>query len=198
MTLSSMMPSVIKETSRGFDCVRIEDTLFQNREIFLTRPVDAASMDALTKQLLYLSREEPQKEITLYINSPGGDVQSGLAAFDMMKLIKTPIKTVCLGNAASMGAILFLAGDKREMFPNSRIMIHDPSHGGGSMAGMKPDELDERVRDLKKVRKILCGIIAEATGKSESAVRAKTRKDSYFNAEEAVEYGLATGIVTSL
>ena len=137
------------------------------------------------------------RDNALYQQS-GRRCASGLAVYDLIKLMKTPVRTVCLGSAASMGAILFLAGDKREMFPNAHVMIHDPSHGGGSMAGMKPDELDEKVKDLKKVRKILCGIIAEATGKSESSVRAKTRKDSYFNAKEAVEYGLATGIVTSL
>ena len=194
MTIPYVIPSVIKETSRGFESVRIEDTLFKNREVFLTGIVDAVSMDALAKQLIYLSREEPDREITLYINSPGGDVQSGLAVYDIIKMMKTPVRTVCLGSACSMGAILFLAGTKREMLPNSRIMIHDPSHGGGSMAGLKPDDLDEKVRDLKRVREILCGIISEATGKSEKAVRAKTRKDSYFNAAEAVKYGLATGI----
>lgn len=192
------MPRIIKESSRGYDSVKIEDELLKTREIFLTDSVDADSMDSIIKQLMYLYRDDPDQEITLYINSPGGDVDSGLAVYDFMKLIKAPIRTVCIGIAASMGAILFLAGDRRVMMPNSRIMIHDPAPGGGSMAFMKPDEIGEKLSDLKKAQKVVVDIISDTTGRSQKAVRSKTRKDSYFNAEEAVAFGLATEILSSL
>ena len=186
------MTNIIKESSRGYDCIPIEDELFLKRKIFLTKPVDASTMDSLIKQLLYLSSEEPEKEITIYINSPGGEVQSGLAAYDLLKLIKAPITTVCIGEAASMGAILFLAGDRRVVLPHSSIMIHDPAPGGGDMKGMKPDEMEEKLSNLKKSRDRLCGIIAEATGKSVKQIMKKTCRDSFFTADEALEYGLAT------
>lgn len=191
-------PNIIKESSRGYDAVRIEDELLQSREIFLTSPVDAESMEALLKQLIYLYRADAEKEITLYINSPGGEVQSGLVVYDLMKMMKAPIRTVCIGTAASMGAILFLAGDRRVVMPNSRIMIHDPAPGSGTIAGMKPAEIEERLTDLKKCQDVLVDIIAKTTGKDEKEVREKTRKDSYFNAKEAIDFGLATEIMTTL
>ena len=186
------MTNIIKESSRGYDCIPIEDELFLKRKIFLTKPVDASTMDSLVKQLLYLSSEEPDKEITIYINSPGGEVQSGLAAYDLLKLIQSPITTVCIGEAASMGAILFLSGDRRVVLPHSSIMIHDPAPGGGDMKGMKPDEMEEKLSGLKKTRDRLCEIIAGTTGKTVKQIMKKTRKDSFFTAEEALEYGLAT------
>lgn len=186
------MTNIIKESSRGFDCVPIEDELFLKRKIFLTKPVDASTMDSLIKQLLYLNGEDPEKEITIYINSPGGEVQSGLAAYDLLKLMKSPIRTVCIGEAASMGAILFLAGDKRVVLPHSTIMIHDPAPGGGDLKGMKPDEMEEKLSGLKKTRDRLCGIIAETTGKTVKQIMKKTCRDCFFTAEEALEFGLAT------
>lgn len=188
-------PDILKETARGIDCVRIEDELMCSREIFLTEEVNAGSMNSLLKQLMYLCRTAPEQEITLYINSPGGEVRSGFAVYDYMTLTRTPIRTVCVGQAASMAAILFLAGDKREMLPHSELMIHDPAPGGGSMAGMKPAEMAERLDGLKKTQKALCEAIAKATGKSLKTIQSKTRKDSYFSAEEAVAFGLATAIV---
>ena len=186
------MTNIIKESSRGFDCIPIEDELFLKRKIFLTKPVDASTMDQLVKQLLYLNGEESEEEITIYINSPGGEVQSGLAAYDLLKLIKTPITTVCIGEASSMAAILFLAGDRRVVLPHSSIMIHDPAPSGGDLRGMKPDEMEEKLSGLKKTRDRLCEIIAETTGKTVKQVMKKTCRDSFFTAEEALEYGLAT------
>lgn len=191
-------PRIIREGANGSFALGIEDELLKSREIFLTDEVDADSMESLFKQITYLHRSDPNKEITLYINSPGGDVQSGLAVYDLLTLIKTPIKTVCIGTAASMGALLFLAGDKRAMFPHSKVMIHDPAHKAGSLGGMKPAELEERLLDLKKTQKILCEIIAETTGKTIEDVHAKTCKDSFFDAEESLDYGLATEIITKL
>ena len=191
-------PYIIKENAHGLDAVSIETELFKSREIFLTDTVDADSMNDVIKQLMYLNREAPDKEITLYINSPGGEVSSGLAVYDYMKMMQAPIRTVCIGTAASMGAILFLAGDRREMLPHSRLMIHDPAPGGGSMQGMKPAQMEEQLGSLRKVQKVLCGLIAETTGQSLKAVRNKTKKDSFFDAEEAVSFGLATSIIDKI
>lgn len=191
-------PFIIKETARGLQSIRIEDELMRSREIFLVEPVTSDSMNSLMKQLMFLNKEEPDKEITLYINSPGGEVSSGLAVYDYMKLMKAPIRTVCTGIAASMGAILFLAGDKREMLPHTEIMIHDPSFENASISGAKPAEISERLTVLKKTQRVLSEIISETTGKSLKAVQNKTRKDSFFKAEEALEFGLATGIIDSL
>lgn len=188
-------PGIIRESARGIDCIRIEDELMNAREIFLTEEVDAFSMNSLLKQLMYLCRSEPEKEITLYINSPGGEVKSGFAVYDYMTLTDTPIRTVCVGQAASMAAILFLAGDRREMLPHSELMIHDPAPGGGSLQGMKPAELAEKLDSLKKTQRALWEAISKATGRSLEEIRSKTEKDSYFSAEEAVAYGLATAIV---
>lgn len=198
MPIFNQTPLIIKETARGLQSVRIEDELLKSREIFLVEPVTSDSMNSLMKQLMFLNKEDPDKEITLYINSPGGEVTSGLAVYDYMKMMKAPIRTVCTGMAASMGSILFLAGDKREMLPHTEIMIHDPSYGNASMSGAKPAEIAEHLTALKKTQKVLCEIIAEATGKSLKSVRSKTRRDSFFKAEEALEFGLATRIIDSL
>ncbi|MBQ8995856.1 MAG: ATP-dependent Clp protease proteolytic subunit [Oscillospiraceae bacterium] len=194
MSEQNITPCIVRETARGIEYVRIEDELYLTREIFLTDRVSSATMNSLLKQIMYLSRKAPEEEITIYINSPGGDVPSGLAIYDLLHMTKTPIRTVCVGKAASMAAILFLAGDKREMLPHSQIMIHDPSLNA-SLQGMKPAEMSRELSSLKKVQKILCEAICEATGKSMQSVRSKTKKDSFFDADEAIAYGLATAII---
>lgn len=192
------MPNLIKESVRGMECLKMEDILFSNREIFLTTGVDSETANDLIKQLMVLEKLDHISEITLYINSPGGDVVSGLAVYDYIQLMKAPVRTVCIGTAASMGAILFLAGEKREMLAHTKLMIHDPAYGGGDMSGKKPHELQMYVDKLKESQEIIAGIIAEKTGKSIKEIYKKTRDDSYFNAKEAVDYGLATGIVENL
>lgn len=189
------MISLIKESVRGLEILSPENLLFSNREIFLTQEINSDTSNELIKQLMILEKIDSTLEITLYINSPGGDVVSGLAVYDYMELMKAPIRTVCIGTAASMAAILFLAGEKREMLEHTRLMIHDPAYGGGDMAGKKPHELQAYVDKLKQSQEIIAGIIAEKTGKTLEEVYEKTREDSYFNANEAIEYGLATGIV---
>ena len=189
------MPRLVKESVRGMELLTPEDLLFTNREIFLTTEVDNDTANNLMKQLMILEKLDNTKEITLYINSPGGEVVSGLAVYDYIQLMKAPVRTVCIGTAASMGAILFLAGKKREMLMHTMLMIHDPAYGGGDMAGKKPHELQMYVDKLKQSQEIIAGIIAEKTGKSLEEIYEKTRADSYFNAQEAMDYGLATGIV---
>lgn len=198
MNIIQTAPNILKESAHGIDLIHLEDEMLQTREVFLTDKVDAYTMCNLIKQLMYLNRVSSEEEITLYINCPGGEVTSGLVVYDYIKMMSAPLKTVCIGTAASMGAMLFLAGDKREMFPHSQIMIHDPAPGGGSMAGMKPAEMEEQLKGLKKTQKIICEMISQTTGKPLKDVQAKTRKDSYFDAEEAIEFGLATAITEKI
>lgn len=192
-----MMPHILKESAKGWEAFRIEDTLLQERVIFLTEEVNAETSCDLIKQLMYLEYDDPGKEITFCINSPGGEVTGGLAVYDYIRMLSSPVRTVCLGTAASMGAILFLAGDQRDMLPHTRIMIHDPSYSGGSYSGKKPMEIEEELNNLKQTQEILCKIISERTGQPLETIYEKTQKDSYFYAEEALEFGLATQIISS-
>ena len=191
------MANLIRETVNGMSALSAEDVLFNNREIFLTKSVDVDTSTELIKQLMVLEKLDPKKEITFYINSPGGEVISGLAVYDYIQLMKAPVRTVCIGTAASMGAMLFLAGEKREMLSHSRIMIHDPAYSG-NMAGKKPHELQQYVDKLRQVQEITAKIIAEKTGRTLEEIYDKTKEDSYFNAAEAIGYGLATGVVTEI
>ena len=189
------MANILKETVRGTDCIKIEYELLSRREIFLTEEVNPETSNELIKQLMYLERQDAGKEITLYINSPGGDVISGLAVYDLISLMKSPVRTVCTGTAASMGAILFLAGKKREMLPHTRLMIHDPSFGGGSIGGKKSHELRHELEKLDEVREALAKIIAEKTGRPLEEIYDVTSDDTFYSAEEAITFGLATGIM---
>lgn len=191
-------PRLINETARGYELFTLEDNFFRERKIFLTSMMDADSSNELIKQLMYLNQKNPKEEITLYINSPGGEVTSGLAVYDCIRMMTASVRTVCTGTAASMGSILFLAGDRREMLPHTKIMVHDPAFGARDIGGMKPLEIQKEVDDLMNVREILCEIIAERTGRTKEEVYEKTKIDSYFRAEEAVEFGLATAIITKL
>ena len=144
------------------------------------------------KKLMYLETSAPGEEITLYINSPGGECLSGLAVLDYIKTMQSPLRTVCTGCAASMGAILFLAGDKREMFRHTRLMIHDPS-SGGNLRGMKPHEIQNTLDMLRDMQTLLIDIIAGASGKPKEEIAEITKNDAYFNLNEALDFGLATG-----
>lgn len=189
------MANVILESPRGYDVIPINDKLLDSRCLFLTEAVDSASMTELIKQIKYLdSREDAGEEITLFINSPGGNVISGLALYDVLTASRSPIRTVCIGDAASMGAILFLAGDKREMLPHTRLMIHDPSFGSLDVGGKKPHELRQEVESLERVKVILAEIISAKTGKTSEEICKITANDTYFTAEEAIAFGLATDI----
>ncbi len=190
-------PGVILESARGFETLYLKDKLLSDsREIFLTEEVNAESCNSLITQLMYLNRAEPDREITLYINSPGGLVADGLAAYDVIRLLDAPVRTVCMGTCASMGAILFLAGSKREMMEHGRIMVHDPSFGRNhDIGGQKPHQIQSELDDLNRCRESLARIIVERTGRSLEEVYEVTANDTYFSAEEAVEFGLATDIL---
>ncbi len=190
-------PSVILESARGFETLHLKDKLLgDSREVFLTEGVDAESCSNLIIQLMYLDRTEPDKEITLYINSPGGSVSDGLAVYDVMRLLDAPVRTVCMGTCASMGAIIFLAGAKREMMEHGKIMVHDPAFGGShDIGGKKPHQIQPELDDLNRCRESLARIISERTGRTLEEVYEVTVNDTYFSAEEAVEFGLATDII---
>ncbi len=186
---------IVKESSHGYHFISIQDEMLSHREVELVGEVDAASVNALIRQLRYLQREDPEAPVTLYINSPGGSVDSGMALYDVMQAVSCPIRTVCMGLAASMAALLFVSGAERDMLPHSRLMIHDPLilQTGGSALKLKAVS-----DDLMETRQIIARVIAEHSGKTMEEVLAKTASASFFRAEEAVSFGLADRIVTSL
>ena len=189
-------PSIVKETSNGMFCYRIQDEMLANREIECVGEINSESVNSLISQIRYLAKQDPDKEITIYINSPGGEVSSGLALYDVMKGVKCPIRTVCVGMAASMGAILFVSGDERDMLPHARIMIHDPliaGNVGGSAIAIKT--LSD---NLMRTREITGKILAEHTNKTLKEIYKKTACDTYFYADEAVEFGLADRIINEI
>lgn len=190
------VPGIIYETSSGYVRKTILEEMFQNREIECTGSITDELVNSLILQLRYLQRENPEKEITMYINSPGGEVSGGLALYDVMQAVSCPIRTVCVGLAASMGAILFLAGNKRDMLPHAKIMIHDPLIGNQvSGTALTVDRIS---RNLMKTRETIARIIAAHTGKSLDEVYEKTAADSYFDAKESIEWGLAHRIITEV
>lgn len=189
------MANILKETVRGIDCIRLEDEFLKDREIFLTEEVNAQTSNELIKQLMYLERQDSESEVTIYINSPGGEVISGLAVYDYIGMMKAPVRTVCIGTAASMGAILFLAGAKRQMLPHTRLMIHDPSYSHNDIGGRKSHEIQHELDKLNETREALARIISEKTGRSIDEIYKVTADDTFYSAQEAIDFGLATEIL---
>lgn len=196
MNIYQMMPVIIKETSTGYLKTSIADELFKKREIQCIGEITDELVYSLILQLRYLQTDNSKEEIVIHINSPGGEVASGLALYDVMKAISCPVKTICEGTAASMAAILFLAGDKREMLPHAKVMIHDPLIHGN--IGGNALQIERISKDLLKTREIIGTIIAEHTGKTLDEVYEKTAVDSYFDAEECIKWGLTDGIITEI
>lgn len=190
----TITPNILEETARGIQSYAIEDMMLKNREIFLTSAINDQSAVDTIKQLMYLDHKSADP-VTIYINSPGGSVISGMAIYDYIRLMRSPVTTVCVGTAASMGAILFLSGSRRMMLPHSKVMIHDPYFGGTAMAGQKPLELKEKLNDLMETRKMLAEVIVEQTGMSKRQVLNFTKKDTFFDAKEALKVGIATEIL---
>lgn len=193
---ASRTPNIIKESSRGFDAFRIVDQMLLDREIACIGTIDAEATDSLCLQLRYLQKLDPEAEITIFINSPGGEVQSGLAVYDTMKAISCPVRTVCLGMAASMAGLLFAAGDQRDMLPHSRIMLHDPLIASG--VGGSALELKTMSDNLMRTREITAQVLVEHTGKTLEEIYEVTSRDSYFEAPEALAFGLADRIIETL
>lgn len=191
-----MMPEIIRESANGIRLIPIQDEMLQRREIECVGDITQNSVYGLILQLRHLQHEDPGAEITIYINSPGGEVQSGLALYDVMQAVSCPIRTVCVGRAASMAALLFIAGDTREMLTHARVMIHDPLIAGG--IGGSALTVDAVAKDLMKTRQTSAEIIARHSGHSIDEVYEMTAKDTYFDADEAVAWGLADRIITTI
>lgn len=191
----SITPRIIRETNSGFQAFDIRDRMLANRQVICVDPIDAQSANSLVIQLLHLQDDDPEGEITLIFNTPGGEVLSGLAVYDTMQAISCPIRTLCTGIAASMGAVLFAAGDRRQMLPHSKVMIHDPlmnSVGGNALS------VKDTAESLMKMRSIMGEILAKHTGRSVKEVLKKTSSDTFFDAQQAIDFGLADEIITNL
>lgn len=186
-------PRLIRETSQGIEYIPIVEMMLSRREIWLTGEIDSQLADAVISQILQLDAEMPQTEITLYIDSPGGSVNAGLAIYDIMQAVQSNIRTVCIGMAASMAAVLFASGDTREILKHGEVMVHDPLVNSG-IAGSALAVQDKSDR-LMQMRKTICGILAAHTGKSMRQIYKVTAKDTYFGAEAAVQFGLADKII---
>ncbi len=196
MIENSLVPYVIEQTSRGERSYDIFSRLLKDRIIFLAEDVNSASASLVVAQLLFLESEDPDKEISLYINSPGGSITDGMAIVDTINYIKCPVSTICVGMAASMGAVLLASGAKGKRFatPNAEILIHQPLIGGGGLSGQTTEikiHADHMVRTREKLNKLL----SERTGQTLETIEKDTERDNYMTAEEALKYGLIDGIL---
>ena len=192
-----LVPTVIEQSGRGERAFDIYSRLLKERIIFLVGPVDDHTANLVVAQLLFLESENPDKDIYFYINSPGGSVTAGMSIYDTMKFIKPDVQTLCLGQAASMGAFLLSAGTKGKRFalPNSRIMIHQPLINGG--LGGQASDIEIHARELLKLKEKLNKILADHTGKSIEEVARDTDRDNFMSAQEAMAYGLIDKVITS-
>ena len=195
---NSLVPYVIEQTSKGERSYDIFSRLLKDRIIFLGEDVNATSASLVIAQLLFLESEDPDKEISLYINSPGGSITDGMGIVDTMNYIKCPVSTICVGLAASFGAVLLANGEKGKRFatPNSEILIHQPLIGGqgGGISGQATEikiHADHMIRTRAKLNKLL----SEKTGQSIETIERDTERDHYMTAEEALKYGLIDGIM---
>lgn len=189
------IPMVIEQSGRGERSFDIYSRLLKERVVFLVGPVNDQSANLVVAQLLFLESENPDKDISLYINSPGGSVYAGMAMYDTMQFIKPDVSTLCTGLAASMGAFLLAAGAKGKRFalPNSRIMIHQPSGGAQGQAS----DIQIQAREILDLRERLNRILAEKTGQPISRIELDTERDNFMSAEGAAEYGIIDKMLTS-
>ncbi len=188
-----MVPIVIEQSGRGERAYDIYSRLLRERVIFLVGPVNDHSANLVVAQLLFLESENPDKDISLYINSPGGSVSAGMAIFDTMQFVKPDVSTLCTGLAASMGAFLLAAGAKGKRFslPNSRVMIHQPLGGAQGQA----TDIEIQAREILYLRERLNGILAERTGQKLEKIAADTERDFFMSADQAKDYGLIDQVI---
>ena len=191
----NLVPMVVEQTSRGERAYDIYSRLLKERVIFLVGPVNDQTANLVVAQLLFLESENPDKDISFYINSPGGSVSAGMAIFDTMNFIKPDVSTLCTGLAASMGAFLLAAGAKGKRFslPNSRVMIHQPSGGSQGMAS----DIEIQAKEILYLRERLARIMADNTGQTIEQIHKDTDRDRFMSSEEAVEYGLIDRVLTN-
>ncbi len=190
-----LIPMVVEQSGRGERSYDIYSRLLKERVIFMVGPVNDHMANLIVAQLLFLESENPDKDISLYINSPGGSVSAGMAIFDTMQFVKPDVSTLCTGMAASMGAFLLAAGAKGKRFslPNSRIMIHQPSGGSQGQAS----DIEIQAKEILYLRSRLNGILAEQCGQSIDQIAKDTDRDRFMSAAEAAEYGLIDKVLTS-
>ena len=190
-----LVPVVVEQTSRGERSFDIYSRLLKERIVFLGTPIDDAVGNLIMAQLLHLESEDPDKDINLYVNSPGGDITSLFAIYDTMQYIKPDVSTICMGQAASAAAVLVLAGTKgkRYALPHSRILLHQP-HGGAQGQAV---DIEIQAKEITRYRKLLEELIAEHTGQSLEKVSKDTDRDYILTAEEAVEYGVVDEVISS-
>ena len=194
-TMNNLVPQVVERTGNGERAYDIFSRLLKDRIIFVDGEIDDVTADLIVAQILFLESENPDKDISMYINSPGGSVTAGLAIYDTMQYVKCDIQTICIGQACSMGALILAGGTvgKRYSLPSSRIMIHQPSGGAKGQA----TEIQIVAENILKTKKKLNEILAANTGKSYEQIAADTERDNYMSAQEAVEYGLIDSIITN-
>ena len=193
---NSLIPYVVEQTSRGERSYDIFSRLLKDRIIFLSEDVNHVTASLVVAQLLFLESEDPDKEICLYINSPGGSITDGMAIVDTINYIKCPVSTICVGMAASMGAVLLACGEKGKRYatPNSEVLIHQPLIGGHGLSGQATDikiHTDHLIKTREKMNKLL----SDRTGQPIEKIMADTERDNYMTAEEALKYGLIDGIL---
>ena len=191
--MSYLIPMVIEQSGRGERSYDIYSRLLKDRIIFLGTAIDDAVANVVVAQLLFLESEDPEKDVYLYINSPGGVVTSGLAIYDTMQYIKSPVSTICTGQAASMAAVLLAAGahGKRIALPNSRVMIHQPLGGAQGQAA----DIEIQAKEILKTRETLNTILAKHTKQPIERIRTDTDRDFYMSAEEAINYGIVDTVI---
>lgn len=188
-------PNILRETHAGISCIPLQDEMLANREVMVVGEITADLVNSLIAQFLHLKKEDARGEIVMYINSPGGEVTSGLALYDVMQGVSCPVHTVCTGVAASMASVLFAAGSMRSMLPHSRLMLHDPlipSTGGSAL------KLNEVAEDLMRTREAMGEIYAKHTGRTLEEIFEVTSKDTFFTPRAAIEFGLADKIAETI
>ncbi len=193
--MSVLVPMVVEQTSRGERAYDIYSRLLKDRIVFLGSAIDDNVANLIVAQMLFLESEDPKKDINLYINSPGGSVYAGMAIYDTMRYVKPAVSTICVGLAASFGAILLAAGDKGKRFllPNSRVMLHQPMGGAQGQAV----DIDIHAREILKIRQTLNEILADHTGQPVETIAKDTDRDFFMSAEDAIKYGLVDEILTN-
>ena len=189
-----LIPIVIEQSSRGERAYDIYSRLLKDRIVFIGEQVHDGMANTIIAQLLFLESEDPEKDINLYINSPGGSVTAGLAIYDTMQYIRPAVTTICMGQATSMGALLLAAGakGKRYALPHSRIMIHQPLGGAQGQA----TDIDIQAREILKIRELLNQILVKHTGQPPEKIRQDTERDFFMDAQEAVKYGIVDKVIT--
>ncbi len=191
-----LVPMVIEQTSRGERAYDIYSRLLRDNIIFIGTPIDDTVANLVIAQMLFLEAEDPEKDIQLYINSPGGSITAGMAIYDTMQFVRPDVQTICIGQAASMAAVLLAAGAAKKRFslPNSRILIHQPHIMGGGISGQATD-IDIHAREILRMREVMNQVMAKHTGQKLDKVEKDVERDFIMNAQQSKEYGIVDDII---